>query len=35
MNKSSFVHFLVFTGAMLAVLIGFPLIAFIIFGLEQ
>lgn len=35
MSKQSVVYFLVFTGAMLGVLIGFPLIFFVIFGLEQ
>lgn len=35
MIKNNFIYFLVFTGAMLGVLIGFPLIFFVIFGLEQ
>ncbi len=35
MSKKGFIYFLVFTGAMLGVLIGFPLIFFVIFGLEQ
>ncbi len=35
MSKQNVVYFLVFTGAMLGALIGFPLIFFVIFGLEQ
>jgi len=35
MSKPNFIHFLVLTVAMLGALICFPLIFFIIFGLEQ